>query len=474
MQPFTSLLTIMAAALAGGLGWGIRGQYGHETGAMIAGLLVGGVLMAGFCQGMNRLAVARALALTTVAIGIGGSMTYGQTIGLTQDAPLIGNWAALTWGMLGLSIKGAIWIGFAGLLLGHGLGGRTLRWPVMLLAMIGLIGLKQLGVWLINEPYDPSRKILPAVYFSDHWYWEPGADLKPRREVWGGLGLGLIAATLTVRFAVGDRLAMRMALWGMLGGAVGFPGGQVLQAYHAWNQPAIAASSWQWLDGYMNWWNVMETAFGSIMGTVLAVGLWWNRKLIVNQQVRPLTDWPPGVEWFLVVVHAGLLVLAEFGSVQWISVIYGDGLILATLPLVAIVAGRLWPYMLAMPLTALPILGKTLRHLVYKDPSVSVWVGWTVYLIIPLAITISLALLWSRQRQQEQSAQTFAPSLLFVGTWLFFGLNFAFFKFPFPWQAWTGRTPNGIFFTFAAFCLTLFAIATYYRKSPTVAQQSGE
>ncbi len=32
------------AACAGGLGWGIRGQYGHETGAMIAGLLVGLVL----------------------------------------------------------------------------------------------------------------------------------------------------------------------------------------------------------------------------------------------------------------------------------------------------------------------------------------------------------------------------------------------------------------------------------------------
>ena len=30
----------MFSALAGGMGWGIRGQYGHETGAMIAGVLV--------------------------------------------------------------------------------------------------------------------------------------------------------------------------------------------------------------------------------------------------------------------------------------------------------------------------------------------------------------------------------------------------------------------------------------------------
>ncbi|GIT38711.1 MAG: hypothetical protein Ct9H300mP7_6320 [Verrucomicrobiota bacterium] len=39
-------------------------------------------------------------------MGFGGSITYGQTIGLTHDGPLIGNWASLRWGMLGLAIKG--------------------------------------------------------------------------------------------------------------------------------------------------------------------------------------------------------------------------------------------------------------------------------------------------------------------------------------------------------------------------------
>ncbi len=34
------LATMMLGAFAGGMGWGIRGQYGHETGAMIAGLLL--------------------------------------------------------------------------------------------------------------------------------------------------------------------------------------------------------------------------------------------------------------------------------------------------------------------------------------------------------------------------------------------------------------------------------------------------
>ena len=36
---------MLFTALAGGMGWGIRGQYGHETGAMLAGLLVALVLV---------------------------------------------------------------------------------------------------------------------------------------------------------------------------------------------------------------------------------------------------------------------------------------------------------------------------------------------------------------------------------------------------------------------------------------------
>jgi hypothetical protein len=109
--------------MAGGLGWGIRGQYGHETGAMIAGLLVSLVLVLCLCPAAKAGWAARAIAWGTVAIGIGGSMTYGQTVGLTHDQPLIGNWTALNWGLLGLAIKGGVWIGFAGLFLGMGLGG---------------------------------------------------------------------------------------------------------------------------------------------------------------------------------------------------------------------------------------------------------------------------------------------------------------------------------------------------------------
>ena len=116
--------SILLPAMAGAMGWGIRGQYGHETGAMIAGVLVSLVLVFLHCPRAAVVPAARAAAFGAIGMGIGGSMTYGQTIGLTQNPALIGHWDAWWWGMLGLSVKGAIWIGFAGLFLGMALGGR--------------------------------------------------------------------------------------------------------------------------------------------------------------------------------------------------------------------------------------------------------------------------------------------------------------------------------------------------------------
>ena len=88
---------MLTTAMAGGMGWGIRGQYGHETGAMVAGVLVSLNLVFLFCPGNTSIHVIRAAALGTIAMGFGGSMTYGQTVGLTHDASLVGNWASLRW-----------------------------------------------------------------------------------------------------------------------------------------------------------------------------------------------------------------------------------------------------------------------------------------------------------------------------------------------------------------------------------------
>ncbi len=144
------LIAAMLTAMAAGMGWGIRGQYGHESGAMIAGTLASLTLVMLFVPQAPSLAAARAAAMMTVAIGIGGTMTYGQTVGLTHDPSMVGNWEALTWGMFGLSIKGGIWIGFGGVFLGMGLGGKRYSPLEMVLLLLALIGLLYVGLWLIN------------------------------------------------------------------------------------------------------------------------------------------------------------------------------------------------------------------------------------------------------------------------------------------------------------------------------------
>ena len=113
-------IAVLLTGMAAGMGWGIRGQYGHGTGAMIAGVLCGLTLVMLFWPRISSLAGARAAALFTIAISFGGTMTYGQTVGLTHDAPLVGNWYALGWGMLGLALKGRHLDRIRGLVFGHG------------------------------------------------------------------------------------------------------------------------------------------------------------------------------------------------------------------------------------------------------------------------------------------------------------------------------------------------------------------
>lgn len=451
---------VLFPALAGGLGWGIRGQYGHETGAMIAGVLLGLTLAALFGRGLDPARVLRAVALGTVAIGLGGSMTYGQTIGLTQDAALVGNRAALGWGMLGLAIKGSIWFGFAGAFLGIGLGGSRPGSREMGLTLLGLMLLCLFGIWLLNEPYDPASRVLPRIYFSDDWRWEPGTELKPRREVWGGLLLALLGLLAWRRWGSGDALAARLGLWGMAGGAVGFPLGQSLQTFHAWNPELFRSGIWVWLDPRMNWWNWMETTFGAVAGALLGLGLWRNRGRIGDAGGRepppPADLLPAWLEASLLGAHVTLLFLAEVRSVPGVEAAYDFGLVMAFLPLVAVAGGRWAPWLVVLPITLLPIAAKTAA----QGGADGAPLRWGLLFVLPVGTALALAWWLARQvRRGRSTARVLGAALLFT-TWTYFFLNFHFFHFPWPWQPWTVRTPNALVFAGCAAGLTWLAVRT--------------
>ncbi len=462
---FHLVAAMIVTAMAAGMGWGIRGQYGHESGAMIAGVLASLTLVLMFIPWTSSLKAARAAAMMAVAIGIGGSMTYGQTLGLTHDSELASNWQALRWGMLGLFIKGGIWIGFAGTFLGMGLGGKRYRpWEMALLLPI-LLGLMFAGIRLLNSPFDPENRTLPLIYFSDSWDFEPDADLNPRREMWGGLLIALLSLFLYVRLFRQDRLAGRMAIIGFIAGGFGFSGGQCVQAFYHWNPEFFreGGTLGNYADYFqhVNWWNMMETSFGMIFGAILALGLWLNQHLIAVDELEETVSLSPTFEIGLLMTHLVLLMNAEFleqpGWGVYLSYYIEYGLLMSAIPLIGITGGRFWPYLMLLPVIAAPITGKTLYNACYREPFIDPETGWLVLLAIPMAILVTVATWLICRSLQHQSAKSFASISLLLTAWTYFSLNTIQFHYGWPWNEWTSRTPSQTIFGIFILIITLAA-----------------
>lgn len=451
-------------AIAAGMGWGIRGQYGHETGAMIAGVLASLTIVLLFIPKFQSLLGARSAALMTAGIAVGGSMTYGQTVGLTHDRELVGNWMALSWGMVGLAIKGGLWIGFSATFLGVGLGGLQYRFWEMILLQAAMFGMFFVGVQLLNSPFDPPNKILPWIYFSDSWAFEPDAQLKPRPEVWGGV----LAAWVTLVGYCGivrrDSMAWRLALWGLLAGGLGFPLGQSVQAFHAWNAEAMAANSWSWIYKNFNWWNMMETTFGCVWGAVLGCGVWVNRHRIKEPSTTTISL-TPSWEIALCGLHVILLVVAEFSNVKTapILVVYSQyGLVMIVLPIACCVSGRFWPYLMLLPIAAVPIILKSLREFCFKEPiKLSLTEGWILIASLPAMLTLYVSTEFIARSYRNSTVRAFASVSLVAAAWIYLGLNTVFFDFAWPWQTWTGRTPNQLLYMTATLALTYLAVSRW-------------
>jgi hypothetical protein len=440
MEKSETLLLVRSlplAAIAGGMAWGIRGQYGHETGAMIFGVLVGLVIVLMVLPQATALQAARAIGLFTLAIGFGGSMTYGQTIGLTMDASIHGNvadphWnaAAYRWGMVGLAIKGSLWIGFGGLFLGIGLSNRKVSPREMLGIGIALILLFFVGRWLLNTPFDPPNKQLPYFYFSDHWQWEDASNVKPRPEVWGGLLLafaGLMGYFVAIKR---DPLPVLLGLWGVIGG-LGFPIGQSMQAAENWDAAAFAQNSW-WRIG-TNPWNMMEVTFGMIAGFCLCMGCWIHRHRICRIATEVDVPMSPAFEGWLIGFYVYVLLVGWYFENSVFVLVHEVGILMGLLPMVVMVGGRYAPFLYILPIVALSIIVKTYLAKFSQADFLATSLGLIFVVTIPVAILVWLAFHFARYGRDPGSAKWFAGIGLVVTATLYFGLNFTFFSFPWGW-----------------------------------------
>ncbi len=184
-----------------------------------------------------------------------------------------------------------------------------------------------------------------------------------------------------------------------------------------------------------------------------------QRRLIAIEDVADEVTISPPWEVLLCVTHIILLLSAEFirlsGYAAYLGLYTEFGLLMSTLPMVGILGGRLWPYLMLLPIVAAPIVGKTLRNLTYESEEVSIGDGWFMIVQIPMAIMLCGAVWLICSGIKRQSAKSFAAIGLLLTTLLYFGLNTAFFRYAWPWQEWTGRTPNQIIFSVCAFSLVL-------------------
>ena len=85
-SPFRKLPFLLLTALSVSIGWGIRGQFGHEYGAALAGAL-GGMsvaLLSGRPDWWRR--VHFFAALGAIGWAFGGNMSYIKTLAYTHSA----------------------------------------------------------------------------------------------------------------------------------------------------------------------------------------------------------------------------------------------------------------------------------------------------------------------------------------------------------------------------------------------------
>jgi hypothetical protein len=276
----TPIRFILFPALTMSLGWGLRGFIGGGSfGAMIPGAMVALAL----CLLLERDDAEAGLiaAFGAVGVGFGGQETYGQTVGF------ILNPERFWWGLAGLSLKGAVWGLLGGAILGAVLTPKRLS---LRDTAVGLT-LIPLATWLGWKFIDDPK----LLYFSD-------PINKPKGEVWAGLLLGALGWLAWLALRRVGRIPWRFALFGMLGGGIGFgAGGAVMSLGH--NVPIGPP----WYD----WWKVMELTFGFCFGAALGLCAWVCREQVRGSR-RPEPPMAPAANPWLQFILAAILVFGAF------------------------------------------------------------------------------------------------------------------------------------------------------------------
>jgi len=231
------------------LGWGLRGYIGGGPfGAMIPGAMV--ALSIAMLLNLSVKASAVLVVFAAVGIGIGGEMTYGQTLGFLRNPDTV--W----WGTLGTTVKGSIWGLLGAVIFAMGLLYKKLSRRTIIVAYLLLLAGIYVGFKLINQPM--------VIYFSD--------PAKPRAESWAALLFGAIALLVYLKTKLDKRdykLVSLLAIGGFVSGGLGFGlGGFWMVLGNQLPHDVV----------FNSWWKAMEFTFGMLLGAGLGLVVWLRRK----------------------------------------------------------------------------------------------------------------------------------------------------------------------------------------------------
>jgi len=304
---------VLLSGLAMSVGWGFRGDYGHEAGAMVPGALLG--LAICLASGRHDWWQRAGIMAMCGAVGwaFGGQMSYGRIIGYTACASL----PDVTYGYACLFLIGGLWAGIGSGILALSvteprsylerfagpLAALWLVWLAMDLSSFterlvetwylhdtdwfaALSALLVAGVYVVLIPRDRSACVLIAVLACGWWAGYIiltcllGLHMTPpRSDNWSGC-VGLFAALVLYLVHQKNRVALIAALWGFLAGGLGFAMGDFVNMLGRAQWGAIGRlGALQGLD----YWKWMEQLFGLIMG--IGVALVFLRS--VRQKLRP-------------------------------------------------------------------------------------------------------------------------------------------------------------------------------------------
>jgi hypothetical protein len=293
---FRVVIGVILAGLAMSLGWGIRGDYGHEAGAMIPGALLG--LSICLASGREDWWQRASLMGMCGAIGwaFGGQMSYARITGYTASSSLPdvfygyaclfvigGLWAGIGSAILALSITrpaaylerfarplAALWLVWVILSLSGATSWLSDRWSLNDTDWVGAASaLAVAGAWALVFPADRSACGLIAVLAGGWWAGYLlltalfGLHMTPpRSDNWAGC-VGLFAALLMYLRRQQDRTAGLLAGYGFWIGGLGFVLGDILNM--------LGRAQWGPVGRYeilhgLDYWKWMEQSFGPIMG----------------------------------------------------------------------------------------------------------------------------------------------------------------------------------------------------------------